>query len=66
MIWNPMLTRDIRTCQSRYQGVQSVRQATFCLLGISVVQHVRDDQTQYPVTQKLKPLIIRLSGAAMR
>jgi hypothetical protein len=66
LVWNPMLSGDIRTCQTRYQGVQPVRQATFGFLGISVVQHIRDDQTQYPVTQKFKALIVSLSGAAMR
>ena len=66
LVRHPMLSGDIRTCQARYQCVQTVRQATFRFLGISVVKHIRDDQTQYPVTQKFKALIISLSGAAMR
>src|SRR3546814_12114970 len=56
---------DARAGLSRGQGVQARRQFALRRLGETAEQLRRDDQPEHAVAQKLEPLIIARTAAAM-
>ncbi len=58
-------TSDLGASCTGYERIQPMRKAAFGLVRKTLEQHRCGNQPQYPVAQKLKPLVVRFSRAAM-